>query len=377
MSQNIQFYYLKTGNGHLAPAKAIAKNMSEKFGSTIKTELVDGLENANRAAKYIIEDGYRNSINNATWVFESLYALHKIKVISRITAYIVSVFVKPYIEQKILQSRPDKIIILHFFLIKPIHEIVKKHHLETPIITVVTDPFTAHPIWFLNPHSQFIVFSESLKKSAVSKGINPSATTVFPFILDSNYTERFSTETVFEKKAEFGFDIQKKIILVIGGGEGIPKGASIAESIRLLKADAEVVFVCGRNERLKNKVLQIKNKYKLDNLTVFGYIDFVHTLLNISDIVVTKCGASTFMEILMAQKIPVISNYIWEQEKGNMEYVRDNNMGIYEKRVHKLPQLLDQLLMNNQLYDAFVSNIHRQNIRNGTDAVSHYIACAT
>jgi processive 1,2-diacylglycerol beta-glucosyltransferase/1,2-diacylglycerol 3-beta-galactosyltransferase len=34
----------------------------------------------------------------------------------------------------------------------------------------------------------------------------------------------------------------------------------------------------------------------------------------------SKCGASTFMEILLSKKIPIITDYIWEQEKGNVDY---------------------------------------------------------
>ncbi len=374
--QKIQFYYLKTGNGHLAPAKAIASNMAKEHGDSISTELIDGLEGSSRLAKYIIEDGYRNSVNNATWVFELLYALHKIPLVSRIAAALVCWFTIRSIEQKILSGRPDKIVILHFFLIKPVMQIIQKHGLATQVVTVVTDPFTAHPIWFMEKQTKLVVFSEELRRTAIIKGIAAENVAVFPFILDDKFSSRFSDEQKFAAKRMLGFHPDKKLILVIGGGEGIPKGAAIAESIRLLNADAEVAFVCGRNTSLQEKVERVKQKYRLTNLRVSGYVDYVHTLLNISDVVVTKCGASTFMEILMAQKIPVISNYIWEQEKGNMEYVRNNRMGVYENRVHKLPQLLDQLLLNGPLYSRFVQNIHQQNIRSGTAEVSQYILSA-
>jgi len=46
------------------------------------------------------------------------------------------------------------------------------------------------------------------------------------------------------------------------------------------------------------------------------FVDFVYDLLNATDILLTKCGASTIMEILMYEKIPVIIDYLWEQELG-------------------------------------------------------------
>ena len=51
-------------------------------------------------------------------------------------------------------------------------------------------------------------------------------------------------------------------------------------------------------------VSKLRDKHRINNLKVFGYVDFIHSLINISDVVITKCGASTFMEILMMGKVP-------------------------------------------------------------------------
>jgi len=72
-------------------------------------------------------------------------------------------------------------------------------------------------------------------------------------------------------------------------------------------------------------------------------------------------------------KIPVINNYIWEQEKGNMEFVCNSKMGILEKNTNHLPELLDNLLSDNELYNSLISNIKKASIRNGVGQVSDYI----
>ena len=157
------FLYLKTGGGHLAPAKAVAEKIKTKRKANIEIELVDGLSESNTIVKKIIEDGYKTAINKAAWTFEFLYLLNKIKVVSRFTASLVSYFVKPGLEKQILETNPGKIVIFHFFLIKPVFEIIKKYNLDIRVITVVTDPFTAHPIWFLQKGQNYIVFSEILR----------------------------------------------------------------------------------------------------------------------------------------------------------------------------------------------------------------------
>ena len=118
---------------------------------------------------------------------------------------------------------------------------------------------------------------------------------------------------------------------------------------------------------------ELKDKYSIKNLKIYGFVDFVHSLINISDVVITKCGASTFMEILLMGKIPVINNYIWEQEKGNMEFVCKREMGILEKNTKRIPDVLHKLLTDTEYSNSIRNNIKMASIQNGVGQVSEYI----
>lgn len=179
------FLYLKTGGGYLAPAKAVAEKIKTKRRVDIEINLIDGLSESNLLVKKIIENGYKNAINKAAWTFEFLYALHKIKLVSKFTAFLVSYFVKPGLEKQILET--------------------------------------------------------------------------------------------------------------------------------------------------------------------------------------------TSMEILIRGKVPVINNYIWEQEKGNMEFVCQGKMGILEKNTNTLPEVLHKLLTDNEFYNSIINNIKKASISNGVGKVSDYI----
>jgi UDP-N-acetylglucosamine:LPS N-acetylglucosamine transferase len=131
--------------------------------------------------------------------------------------------------------------------------------------------------------------------------------------------------------------------------------------------------VCGKNRKLYDNVMILKNKFQLNNLKVYGFIDFIHSLINISDVVITKCGASTSMEILLMGKVSVINNYIWEQEKGNMEFVCKGKMGILEKNTKRIPDILIRLFKDNEFYNSLRNNIKNASITNGVAKVSDYI----
>jgi 1,2-diacylglycerol 3-beta-galactosyltransferase len=367
------FLYLKTGGGHLAPAKAVAEKIKTKRRVDIEILLIDGFSESNSFVKKVIEDGYKNAINKAAWTFEFLYALHKITAVSKFTSSIISYFVKPFIEKQILKIRPKKIVVFHFFLIKPVYEIIKTHNIDIPVITVVTDPFTAHPIWFLQKEQNYVVFSDILKQKCVDQGINKNSISVFPFVLDSKFSQKVSDLKKIRIRKNLGFEAGSKIILIIGGGEGMPRGEKILKKIIAGNMDAEIAIVCGKNMILHAKAMKLKKKYGISNLKVYGFIDFVHSLISISDIVITKCGASTSMEILIMGKVPVINNYIWEQEKGNMEFVCNSKMGILEKNTRFLPDILHRLLTDNEFYNTISNNIKNASISNGVGQVSDYI----
>lgn len=373
MQKNYLFLYLKTGGGHQAPARSIANYIHAKFGDKASVTLFDGFTGVNKWVKTIIEDGYRKSQDTVLGLFELLYAFHKLSFVASITAIIISWFVKPQLEKFILKKSPDHIVIFHFFLIRPVIEIVKRNKLDIPVLVVVTDPFTAHPIWFLDKRPRFVVFSQKLKNYAMQSGINEKVIKVFPFILDEKFTRPLSPVLSRSMKQSLGFDPDKRLILILGGGDGIPKGKKILENFIRKNNDVQVAIVCGKNKALHKKAWQLKEKHSFDSLRIFGYVDFVYELINIADIVVTKCGASTFMEILISGKIPVINNYIWEQEKGNVQFVCENKLGIYEKDVTKLPERVDEIITDPKLYNSIKNNIEKQKLVNGTPMVSEFL----
>ena len=365
------FLYLKTGGGHLAPARSVANYLNKYHGDEVETILADGFENTNRFTRFVVEDGYRILQNKGKWVYEWLYAWHKIKIVSQIGAFLVSRNVVKPLSELIKKERPDKIIVFHFFLIKPAYNVLKKFNLEIPVITTVTDPYIAHPLWFLNKKQNFIVFSEELKQRCLKKGIEEKRLNVFPFVLDEKFSQIPSEGEIKNYKVKHGF-AKDNILLVMGGGDGIPHGEIILKSLIKLKIDFEIAFVCGKNKKLFNFAAQLKEKGGYDNLKVYGYIDFVYELLSISNLVITKCGASTFMEILLMKKVPLVNSYIWEQEKGNVDFLVKNKLGIYEKRIPKLAEIVKELFIDRNKLNDYKKNIEKFNFENGTAKVGEF-----
>ena len=366
------FVYLNTGSGHLAPARAISEYVLKHHAEAAETVLINPFAFTNKFVRFVIEDGYRILQSKAKWIYECIYAIYKIGFISKISSAIVSNSVKRYLTKILFRETPDVVIICHFFCIEPVYTIKEKNNLGYSVITLVTDPYTAHPVWFLRKDQNFMIFSEVLKAHCLKIHVPETNLHVFPFILNEKFSRVADAEEVIAYKNKFGFT-NEKVVLVLGGGDGIPNGERLLHNILKIKSDFDIAFVCGKNIELYNYAVKIQKQNDIARLHVYGYIDFVYELLSIANIVITKCGASTFMEILMSRKIPVVSSYIWEQEKGNVDFLIENDLGVYENDLHKLTKVVERFINDNAYYEQFREKIASYPFENGTKKAAEFI----
>jgi processive 1,2-diacylglycerol beta-glucosyltransferase/1,2-diacylglycerol 3-beta-galactosyltransferase len=129
-------------------------------------------------------------------------------------------------------------------------------------------------------------------------------------------------------------------------------------------------MVCGRNTSLLRAAGRIREKSGRTDVTVFGFVDFAYELISCADVVISKCGASTFMEILLLERIPVITSYLWEQEKGNRDFLVRTGTGYYEPRPRRLASLVLHLLEPGGPARDVHARIRGCGLRNGAPAVA-------
>lgn len=368
--QKLMFFYLKTGGGHRSCARSVSEYLA-KHHADAEVIMIDGLEDSPRIKKFIFEDSYRLSQNYAEWLFELTFDINSLPPVWKNSRKLVTLMLEDYVEKRILQDKPDKIVLFHCFFIKPVEEILKKHGLKIPVVVFVTDPYHPPHQWFSSKNVNYIIPSDEGMRTAIKKGIPKSRCVVFPYILNDKYSKRLSPSEIDALKKKMGYPQGKKIVLILGGGDGIPKGYTIISSLLRKKLDAEIAIVCGKNGQLRK--LAARRAKKRKNLHVYGFVDFVYELISISDVVITKCGASTIMEIMLLGKIPIINSYLGNQEVGNKDFVVENRLGFYQPRVNKLVPLLKRLFSNPELIEGIRKNQAAIGLKNGTPDVAEYI----
>ena len=371
MKEKYLFFYFKTWWWHISAAKAIERYFGKKYNETTEVLLVDGFEEANPLIKTFIEWGYANAQSYAQWAYEFFYLLNKTYLIAKFNQFALSYFTKPYIKKVITRELPSKIVIFHFFLVKPVLAALQELWLNIPVVTVVTDPFTATRTWFLEKNMHYIVYSERIKSYAIRLWVDGKNIEICPPIIHEKFTTPLSHEQKNEVKQSLDLPLNKRIILLLWSWDWFPKGKAILTHMSKQRLDVQIIIVCGRNKSLASQVQRIKDKYPHLLIQIHGFVDNVDALINISDIVLTKGWPAAIFEILLCNKIPVINTYMWEQEKWNVEFVVQNGMGIYESNTPKLVQKITEMLDTD--LSEYHTNREKIQLKIGTEQIAEHI----
>ena len=175
------------------------------------------------------------------------------------------------------------------------------------------------------------------------------------------------------KKEDYGLSKDKKLVLIVMGSLGSKtindKIFSFLDAFR--NKDYEVLFVTGNSyyEKIKN------NKYP-KNIKVVPFIYELPSIMKVTDLMITRAGASTMSEI-MALAVPAIfipSPYVTNnhQYKNAMDLVNKNAALILEEKnltKEALIKLIDDTLLNTKNYNEIKNNLKNIGIKDSGERI--------
>lgn len=345
MKRKFIFLYLETGAGHKANARALAEVMQKKFHDA-EVELVNGFDRQNRFGKIVLEKGYNYACNYVHGAFPLIYDLAEHRAVQDIFLTLLRKRTMQHLKEVFLEKKPTDIVSFHFALTPFVKAALCELELEINFTVMVTDPFTAPKVWFYEKDLRYFVYSDRIKNFAVNEcGVPEENVTVVPFLISEKYLEVLPTADEVKKlKEKHSFPQDKKIVLLVGGGEGLPGAIKIINECILHKANFAVAVVCGRDKAMEKTLRLLQKTYSRLDLHVFGFVNYLDELVKLSDCIVTKAGPATLLEIISARKPVIIIKYIHNQELGNMQFVVRNRVGFFIRKPGAVYKKINELL---------------------------------
>jgi processive 1,2-diacylglycerol beta-glucosyltransferase len=229
-------------------------------------------------------------------------------------------------------------------------EMKETGHLNVPVITVITD-MCVHSQWIHPNTDLYIVGSPEVADGLVERGVKRSSISVsgIPILPKFNLDYHQS-----ELKREFGFNQEDKVILIMGGSDGIFKATKFNRILQDLPPGVHALVLTGSNNDLYEKLQPLTAKY--NNFRIQKFYENMAGLMKIADLLVTKAGGITISEALATGLPMVIYKPMPGQEEVNANYLWRHRTAIIAKTEHRVRTAIQRMVTDEQFRQHFQKN---------------------
>jgi UDP-N-acetylglucosamine:LPS N-acetylglucosamine transferase len=301
--QTIDIFTYKLKN---KPQRSIQEILARTFAGSQANDVAYEFMSKNQAFNFLYDSTWH--LSNTNWG-------------SSITGNIIINGYKYEMEEVLNEYKPDVVISIHPLMNSLARHF--KHKYNYKYFTIITDLVTLHSGWIEKDCD--LIFSPSIEATQmlILEGINPKK------IIGPLFPVKPQFENIKDRDAqlaELNLSKNKTTLLMAGGGSGIY--SALKHIRRLLRTDKyQIIIVTGKATKLKTK---LEKKYKKNNnIAILGYVNNMQDIMNVADIVISKTGPGTIIELEVLNKKAVFTKYVGAQEEGNIYYISSNPLFRY------------------------------------------------
>jgi 1,2-diacylglycerol 3-beta-galactosyltransferase len=340
-SPHILFLFSDTGGGHRSAAEAIIEALGFEFDGRITSAKVDIFKDYAPRPLNRMPDIYPHIVRvpRAWGLGYHLSDGHR-------RARLITASAWPYMRRKIRalvsQNPCDLIVSVHPLANAPaLHAIRTFREKRLPFVTVVTDLVTTHALWYHRRADLCLVPTQMAYQRALECGLQPDQVQVTGLPVADRFCKPAGDPQ--EVRLRLGWPVERPVILLVGGGEGMGPLEKTARVISAAGLPATLVIVAGRNKELKAKLESLRWPV---HTFIYGFVQDMPDFMQAADILVTKAGPGTICEAFNAGLPMVLSSRLPGQEDGNVAYVTSRGAGIWAPRAEHILSALQDWIEN-------------------------------
>ncbi|MFY9780017.1 MAG: glycosyltransferase [Candidatus Baltobacteraceae bacterium] len=331
MTKRVLLLISDTGGGHRSAATAIGAALSEvRFGpngESLRLEYrIDDVAAHCTFPLSQLGPAYSAALRFAPPIYGALY--HATNGRRRFRSVVR--FCEPLYRERLRdlfhEYKPDVIVSVHPLLN---HAALRARSdagiMHVPVITVITDLGKVHEGWLVPEVDAVVVPAPEVFRRARERGIPLERIYQLGHPVHPKFED--VTETKQQLRAQLGLPVEKTIALLMAGGEGGGKLLPTTMALAKSRLPLHLVVITGRNVALRAKLNELAPTLPTP-MTVLGYCDNVPELMRAADLLVTKAGPGAIAEASIAEVPVVVYDFIPGQERGNLDYVRTNGIGV-------------------------------------------------
>ena len=351
----ILILYVEAGHGHRKVAEAIGEEIEFRNLPDVQVEILDALEKTNWLFRKTYPQVYFQLVLWAPWLWGFFFYLTNLKWIYAFLAplrflwnRLQSQKLRAYLREK----RFDYILFTHFFPAEVCASAKIRGEIEAELITVVTDVIP-HQVWQNPGVDEYWVMAEESAQTLIRQGVSPVQIHSHGIPISKKFLEQCNR---YELKMKFGLKSDELTILFTSGSFGIGPTEATLDSFAEFGDRIQALVVCGKNEHLYSRLNQRKFSFPV---ILFGFIDNMHEIMSVADLLIAKPGGATMCESL-AKGIPmIISAAIPGQESYNANWLIRHQAAFQIKSVSEIKHLVSKILTQPQIIESTRKSIQQ------------------
>jgi 1,2-diacylglycerol 3-beta-galactosyltransferase len=329
-----------TGGGHRALSQAVVGALRRHYEATVDVRMEDVFALPPPSVFDRVTRLYGPCIRLAPWLYGWLY--HTCNHPQRYRALQAT---QRRIDRKLCQLlqdyAPDVIVNTHPLANRSLLAAVRATGRRTPVFAAVSELASVHTSW-VAPGLRLLNTATTESYQAVLRwGAEPQQVRCVGLPVDERFAEVELAPG--DLRAAMGLDPYRFTALLIGGGEGAGGIAAIVAAVQQTTLPIQLVVVCGRNERLRARLI---NSRLRTPTFVLGFVTSIPELMHAADVVITKGGPQTIAEALVAGRPVILSQTLPGQEEGNGRFVESRGVGFGPGPVSRIVGNLARLVEN-------------------------------
>src|SRR5471032_339245 len=349
MTKRVLFLISDTGGGHRAGSQAIGAALDEIDGETRFEWRIDDIATHCTFPLSQLGPAYSAALRFAPPIYGALFHATNGRRRYRTIVRFCEPLYRERLRDSFLMYRPDVIVSVHPLLNHAALRARADAGIKVPLITVITDLGRVHEGWLLPEADLTVVPAREVYQRAIERGVPPERIRLLGHPVHPKFED--VSETKAEIRKSLGLPPDTAIALLMAGGEGggklLPTTLALAKS----KLPFHLVVVTGRNASLKAKLEELAPSLPTP-MTVLGFRNDVPELMRAADLLVTKAGPGAIAEASIAEVPVVVYDFVPGQERGNLDYVRTNGIGVVALTASEVVQSVKRIVHNQERLSA-------------------------
>lgn len=331
--KRVLFLMSDTGGGHRAAAEAIRDALYLRYGrENVAAELVDVFRESIFPLNYMPEF-YPWLVNRSKASWEAGYKFSNTPERARMLSRGMYLSSAHRLKRMARQHPADVVVCVHSVITRPSLRVYRRLPKRPPFITVVTDLVSTHVFWYDKHTDRCLVPTKPAYDRGLECGLGPQQLRVTGLPVHPDFMQSLKDKRA--ARAELGWHPDLPTVLMVAGGEGMGPLYEAARAINERNTGCQLVIIAGKNKTLRTK-LEASSWNQPTH--IYPFVTNMPLMMAAADILVTKAGPATISEACIAGLPMIIYDAIPGQETGNVDYVVENNAGLYAPEAGQMAQ---------------------------------------